>query len=170
MAVKIQIRRDTTTNWTSANPTPAAGEICFDTTLHTFKIGDGTTAWVTLTPYSKIPVSVAADDFLAGDGTTGNWIKKSLADTKTALGLSGETVPASTAEADFLLGDSTTGNWKKVTLAATKTALGLGGTVAASTAVGDTLVADSTTGNWKKQTLAEARTLFSLDAIDGGGA
>lgn len=42
---KIQMRRDTSTNWSTNNPTLAAGEIGFDTTVKKFKIGDGSTVW-----------------------------------------------------------------------------------------------------------------------------
>jgi hypothetical protein len=51
---KIQFRRDTAANWTSAQtaagltPLLAAGEIGFDTTNNKFKIGDGTTLWGSL--------------------------------------------------------------------------------------------------------------------------
>ena len=47
---KILIRRDTTANWSTNNPTLAAGEIGFDTTVGKHKIGDGITAWNNL-PY-----------------------------------------------------------------------------------------------------------------------
>jgi hypothetical protein len=47
----IQVRRDTAANWTSTNPTLAAGEIGFETDTNQFKIGDGTTAW-TSRPYA----------------------------------------------------------------------------------------------------------------------
>ena len=48
MANRIQQRRDTAANWTTANPILAAGEHGFETDTKKFKIGDGTTAWVTL--------------------------------------------------------------------------------------------------------------------------
>ena len=41
----IQHRRDTAANWTSVNPTLAAGELGFETNTLKFKIGDGSTAW-----------------------------------------------------------------------------------------------------------------------------
>jgi hypothetical protein len=47
---QIQIRRGTEAEWTSANPTPAAGEWTLDTTSGDIKIGDGVTAWADLTP------------------------------------------------------------------------------------------------------------------------
>ena len=48
MAVQIQLRRDTSTNWTSANPTLALGELGLETDGYKYKIGDGATAWTSL--------------------------------------------------------------------------------------------------------------------------
>ena len=48
MATKIQVRRDTAADWTSNNPTLAAGEIGFESDTNKFKIGDGATAWTSL--------------------------------------------------------------------------------------------------------------------------
>jgi hypothetical protein len=45
---KIQFRRDTATNWTTTNPTLAAGEIGYDTTNNKFKIGTGSNTWTQL--------------------------------------------------------------------------------------------------------------------------
>ena len=48
---RIQLRRDTTTNWSTTNPVLAAGEIGYITTgtgAGNAKIGDGTTAWNSL--------------------------------------------------------------------------------------------------------------------------
>jgi hypothetical protein len=45
---KIQLRRGTTTEWSTANPTLALGEVGLDTVLNKFKIGDGSTAWNSL--------------------------------------------------------------------------------------------------------------------------
>lgn len=42
---KIQLRRDTAANWSTNNPTPSAGEPCFETDTGKLKIGDGTTAY-----------------------------------------------------------------------------------------------------------------------------
>lgn len=46
----IQLRRDTAANWTSVNPTLAAGEVGFETDTRLEKIGNGSTAWTAL-PY-----------------------------------------------------------------------------------------------------------------------
>tara|TARA_R110001632_G_scaffold74788_1_gene170755 strand:- start:2185 stop:2586 length:402 start_codon:yes stop_codon:yes gene_type:complete len=48
MADIIQIRRDTASNWTSANPTLAQGELGAETDTSKIKIGDGSTAWSSL--------------------------------------------------------------------------------------------------------------------------
>ena len=61
MAVQIQFRRDTGANWASANTVLAAGEMGINTTTNQFKIGDGTTAWNSLS-YAPISGTVADID------------------------------------------------------------------------------------------------------------
>lgn len=48
MATLIQIRRGTASEWSSANPTLSSGEIGLATDLGQIKIGDGSTAWNSL--------------------------------------------------------------------------------------------------------------------------
>ena len=55
LTAKIQLRRDTSANWTSNNPILAAGEVAFtsdvfytDTDQQRFKIGDGVQTWTQL--------------------------------------------------------------------------------------------------------------------------
>ena len=48
MAVNIQIRRDTATNWTASNPILLAGEFGYETDTGKIKIGNGATAWTSL--------------------------------------------------------------------------------------------------------------------------
>lgn len=52
MAVKIQLRRDTTSNWDSNNPVLLLGEIGLDITSGNFKIGNGTSQWSELEYFS----------------------------------------------------------------------------------------------------------------------
>jgi len=52
MASIIQIRRDTASDWTSANPTLAQGELALETDTLKLKAGDGSTAWTSLAYYS----------------------------------------------------------------------------------------------------------------------
>lgn len=53
MASKVQLRRDTAANWTSNNPTLAAGEQALETNTGLVKVGDGTTAFTSL-PYQLL--------------------------------------------------------------------------------------------------------------------
>lgn len=48
MAVRIQFRRGTAAEWTSANTVLAAGELGYETDTAKFKLGDGSTAWSSL--------------------------------------------------------------------------------------------------------------------------
>lgn len=48
MTSRLQNRRDTAANWTSNNPTLAAGEIGYETDTAKYKIGTGSTAWTSL--------------------------------------------------------------------------------------------------------------------------
>lgn len=62
---KIQIRRGTTAEWAAANPTLASGEPGLDTTTGTLKIGDGITAWLSLSTPGRRDIVGLAD----GTGT-----------------------------------------------------------------------------------------------------
>ena len=53
MAVQIQIRRDTLSNWTTHNPILAIGELAYVTDTDAFKVGDGTTVFNSLA-YSNV--------------------------------------------------------------------------------------------------------------------
>lgn len=48
MANKIQLRRDTSSNWSSGNPTLSQGELGHETNTGKLKVGDGSTAWNSL--------------------------------------------------------------------------------------------------------------------------
>jgi|1048.fasta_scaffold23524_2 hypothetical protein len=48
MSATIQVRRGTASQWTTANPTLAAGEIGFESDTNKIKIGNGSTAWSSL--------------------------------------------------------------------------------------------------------------------------
>lgn len=53
MGTRIQIRRDTSTNWSVNNPVLALGEPGLETDTQIVKYGDGVTAWNSL-PYSNL--------------------------------------------------------------------------------------------------------------------
>jgi hypothetical protein len=61
LATKIILRRDTTANWTSANPVLADGEIGYDTTLDRIKVGDGSHAWASLPFTTNVSLATNAD-------------------------------------------------------------------------------------------------------------
>lgn len=74
MATKIQVRRDTPDNWTSANPVLSAGEIGVEIGSaggteypNKWKIGDGTKTWTQLT--YQFPILVGGSG-TTPDGTT----------------------------------------------------------------------------------------------------
>jgi len=56
MATKIQVRRDTAANWTSADTVLSEGEIGYETDTGYMKIGDGSTAWTALSYFAPNPV------------------------------------------------------------------------------------------------------------------
>ena len=53
MATRIQLRGDTSTNWTNNNPTLAERELAIETDTNLYKIGDGITDWNSL-PYKAL--------------------------------------------------------------------------------------------------------------------
>jgi hypothetical protein len=60
--IQFQLRRGTSTEWTTANPTLAEGEIGLETNTKRFKIGDGTTLWNSL-PYGGNVTTTDIQDF-----------------------------------------------------------------------------------------------------------
>jgi len=67
---KIQVRRDTAANWTNSNPTLSDGEIGFETDTGKFKIGNNSTAWVSLS-YSSNDGAQGAQGIAGNDGAQG---------------------------------------------------------------------------------------------------
>lgn len=68
--VRIQLRRDTASNWTTADPVLGAGEIGVETDTDQFKIGDGTTAWSSLS-YGGLQGPAGANGATGADGAPG---------------------------------------------------------------------------------------------------
>lgn len=60
MAVKIQVRRGTASEWTSTNPTLSVGELAYETDTGKMKVGTGSTAWTSLPYVGMTPLEVAA--------------------------------------------------------------------------------------------------------------
>lgn len=73
MTARMQQRRDTAANWTSSNPTLAAGELGLETDTGKMKIGTGSTAWASLGYASAGTIT----SITAGTGLTGGTITNS---------------------------------------------------------------------------------------------
>ena len=90
MTVKIQIRRGTAAQWTSANPTLLSGEQGLETDTGKTKIGDGVTAWNSL-GYAFVPNSLVT--------TKGDLIvRDSSAPARLGVGTNGHVLTADSAE------------------------------------------------------------------------
>lgn len=81
---KILLRRDTASNWTTEDPTLSSGEIGYETTTGRFKIGDGSTAWTSLSYFmgslddvgNVTITSAASGQFLKWNGTA--WVNDAI--------------------------------------------------------------------------------------------
>jgi len=104
VVTQIQVRRGTASQWTSANPTLAAGEWGLETDTSKVKIGDGTTAWNSLSYTGTGDVTLTGTQTLTNKTLTAPVINLALnAQTGTtytfALTDNGKLVTASNASA-----------------------------------------------------------------------
>jgi hypothetical protein len=86
VVTQIQVRRGTAAQWTSTNPTLAAGEFGFETDTNKLKCGNGSTAWSSL-PYINNDgdiTGVTAGTGISGGGTSGT-VTVSIDSTVTTL-------------------------------------------------------------------------------------
>lgn len=112
MAAVIQVKRGTASSWTSANTVLAAGEIGFETDTKKMKVGDGSTAWNSLsyTATDGDISGVTAGTGLSGGGTSGS-VTVSLDTTSQYV------VPSQTTHSGkYLTTDGTTSSWGSVDL------------------------------------------------------
>lgn len=103
MATRMQQRRGTAAEWTSANPVLGAGEIGFETDTNKFKIGDDSTAW------SSLPYFTTLDEIV--DGAPGlldtlNELAAAIGDDENFI----TTITTSVAEKLPLAGGTMTGD------------------------------------------------------------
>ena len=104
---RILLRRDTSSNWTSGNAVLASGEIGYETNTGKFKIGNGATAWTSLS-YASVPIglsvlndlsdvtitSAANGDFLRWNGTA--WVNDAVNLSTDTIGSYVESLVAGT--------------------------------------------------------------------------
>lgn len=130
---RIQVRRDTTANWTSTNPTLYAGEIGYVTSgadAGKFKVGDGTTVWSSLAYFSTgsltNPMTTAGDIIYGGASGT---------PTRLGIGTAGQVLKVATGGTTLEWATDATGMTNPMTTAGdiiyggasgTPTRLGLG--------------------------------------------
>jgi hypothetical protein len=87
VVTQIQVRRGTAAQWTSANPTLSSGEWGFETDTGKTKIGNGSTAWTSLSYVGAGTVT----SITAGTGLSGGTITSSgtiAIDTATTVDVS----------------------------------------------------------------------------------
>ena len=141
MASIIQFRRDTASNWTSNNPTLASGELGIESDTGQYKIGDGTTAWSSI----SYGIGVLGTNFIdaKGDlilGTADNTI------ARLAVGSNGQVLTADSSTSScvkWVTNESIT-NWHEAVKLATAAVLPNSPTYSNGTSgVGATLTAGS---------------------------
>lgn len=71
MAVRLQIRRDTEANWSSANPVLSSGELAWESDTNKMKIGDGSTAYNSLAYFTQGPTGPTGPTGPSGDAVLG---------------------------------------------------------------------------------------------------
>jgi hypothetical protein len=99
----IRIRRDTFANWQAADPVLALGEISYDLTNHEIRVGDGSTAWLSLPTVGNATLADGdkGDIVVASSGTSWTLDAAIVADIASkleasALNLGTATTPATT--------------------------------------------------------------------------
>jgi hypothetical protein len=83
MATRMQQRRGTASQWTSANPVLNAGEIGWESDTNKFKIGDGTNHWADIDYFADInsTVNPSFGSSITFEGATANDFETTLAIT-----------------------------------------------------------------------------------------
>lgn len=95
MAVNIQLRRGNASEWTSANPVLMEGELGLELDTGKYKIGNGSTAWNSLS-YSSLPSTAISNTVV---NAKGDLIVGTADDTvdRLAVGTDGYILTASAA-------------------------------------------------------------------------
>jgi hypothetical protein len=124
MAIRLQLRRDTSANWATNNPILQVGEFGFDTTTNRFKVGiasNETSRWTALPYLNVIPSELAelAQDAVELAITAGTGISKTYNDTANTITLAVDTTIANKVYVDDAidaLGNTVTTGYIPITL------------------------------------------------------
>jgi hypothetical protein len=81
MATRIQLRRDTSANWTLSDSTLAQGEIGFEVDTNKFKIGSGSVSWTSLDYFGG---EVDLSEYLTQSSASSTYITQASASTTYA--------------------------------------------------------------------------------------
>jgi hypothetical protein len=88
MSTKIQIRRGLAATWASSNPILSSGELGFETDTSKLKVGDGSTAWNSLSYFydqSALSQSGASATYLSIISASSTYLTKASASTTYIL-------------------------------------------------------------------------------------
>jgi|688.fasta_scaffold197199_2 hypothetical protein len=92
MATKIQLRRDSSADWTTINPVLSEGEIGFETNTGKFKIGNGSSAWSALSYFggevdlsTYLTISSASTTYLTQASASATYLAQSSATSPAYL-------------------------------------------------------------------------------------
>jgi hypothetical protein len=154
------MRRGTTSEWNSANPVLNEGEIGYNSTLSSFKIGDGTSVWSSL-PYFAAGgditgITTAGGSGLLGGASSGN-VTLSIDTTVTADLATAQTLTNKTLTTPIISSISNTGTLTLPT--STDTLVGRATT--------DTLTNKTLTSPKINEDVAVTATATELNYVDG---
>ena len=130
MASKIQVRRDTLSNWNANNPVLSSGEIAFVTDENKFKVGNGSTAFSSL-PYLQADAYI--DSVILGTDTTGNYVETMISGDGISLSGQGSESASVTVTNTGVLSLAGTANEVEVSASTGNITVGLPSTINANT-------------------------------------
>ena len=174
MATKIQLRRDTAADWTSNNPTLAAGEFGWESDTNKFKIGDGSTAWTSLAYASD---GDTAGITFVGDDSTGTLVSQNetfkVAGTQNVTtAVSGDTLTVTGPDLSSYATGSSTTTFTNKTFDANGTGNSISNIETADIAAGTLVTAAEGIGSNDNDTTipTSAAVKAYADSVGGGGA
>ena len=146
--VRIQVRRGTAAQWTSANPTLAAGELGVESDTNLFKFGNGSSSWTALAYANNSDVAIGeiSQDAINTALTMGSGLTKTYNDGANTITIAVDSTMATKTYADTAI--ETHSNDTTAVHGITDTSLLLT-TTSASTVSNKTLGTDLSAGGFK---------------------
>ena len=172
---QLQVRRGSASQWTSANPTLAAGEFGFESDTGKFKIGTGSTAWTSLA-YASLTTSdipELSQDAVDQALVAGTGITKTYNDGANTLTLAVDTTAIQARVAD--VSDTEIGYLNGVT-SAIQTQMDAKAPLASPTFSGTVVLPNSTVtndmlaGSIANNKLANSSVTINGSAVSLGGS